>query len=134
MSIGNIHHIGYLVKNIEKSLQPFLELGYEMFSDVKRDQIRRVRICFLKKGENLVELVEPNVESEVYPLLKQYRNRAYHICYEVDDIDKAVRMLKKKGFLHFSEKGNAPVISGTAKVAFLIHSQMGLIELIESYN
>lgn len=52
----SIHHIGYLVKKIEKARQAFLSLGYEAEQDIVYDHIRKVNICFLSRtdtGSNL---------------------------------------------------------------------------------
>ena len=42
-----IHHIGYLVKNIDKSKSVFLALGYQVEQDMIYDEYRGVDICFM---------------------------------------------------------------------------------------
>ena len=53
-----IDHIGYLVKDINKSIDAFLQLGFTQESEVFIDNIsnennkaRNVDICFLRNGE-----------------------------------------------------------------------------------
>ena len=131
MNIGAVHHIGYLVKDINKSVEVFRVLGYEIETDVFFDSGRKSNFCFMKKEYTRIELVEPSTESDIYTLLKTYNNAIYHVCYIVDDIDAALTELKSRGFLLFRDKQKAPAISETAEVVFLMHTRMGIIELVK---
>lgn len=130
MSIGAVHHVGYLVKDINKSIQAFEVLGYVIEKDIFYDNARKSNFCFIKKDYIRIELVEPSMESDIYPLLKTYNNAIYHVCYTVDDIDVAMKELKTRGFLLFRDKQKAPAISETAEVVFLMHARLGIIELV----
>ena len=130
MEIGTIHHIGYLVKNIDKSILVFQKLGYSA-GEVFFDHERLSRLCFLQHMGTTVELIEPQKDSDIYPLLKKYNNSIYHVCYEVPDIDQSVEQLRKNGFLMFRGKQKAPAISDTAVVVFLMNSRIGIIELVQ---
>ena len=126
-----VHHIGYLVKNISKTEKKFLELGYEVESPTKFDEIRNIDIEFLVNGDYRVELIEPKgEESPMYPLLKRYKNTPYHLCYEVENIDEAIADLQDKHYTVIKEPNIAPCIEGK-KVAFLNNISMGIIELVE---
>lgn len=130
--IGRIHHVGYLVKDIKKSITAFSSLGFSMRGDVMFDPDRNADICFMypPAGE-VVELVSPNKDSDIFPLLKKFNNAPYHICYEVEDLAHAIEYLKAKGFLLFKEPQRAMAISNSAQVAFLMHTRMGMIELVQ---
>ena len=126
-----IHHVGYLAKNIEKTEKKFFELGYEVEQATKYDEIRDIKIEFLKNGDYRVELIEPMGEnSPMYPLLKRFKNSPYHFCYEVDDLDAAVKELESKRYTVIQEPNIAPCIDGK-RVAFLNNISMGIIELVE---
>lgn len=126
-----IHHIGYLAKSIDKTEKKFFELGYEVEHATKYDEIRDIKIEFLKNGDYRVELIEPMGEnSPMYPLLKRFKNTPYHFCYEVDDMDKAVKDFESKHYTVIHEPQIAPCIDGK-KVAFLNNISMGIIELVE---
>ncbi len=131
--IGKVHHVGYLVKNIDKSIKAFMALGYEVEKNKFFDNDRLANFTFLKKDSARVELVEPTSESDIYPLLKTYKNQIYHVCYEVDNIEKAVSEIcgGDTGYLQFKEKQRATAISENAVVVFLMHTAMGIIELLE---
>lgn len=125
-----IHHIGYLVKKIEKAKEAFASLGYQIEQDTVRDDIRRVDICFLIKDGYRVELVSPfSEDSVVAGLLKKYKNTPYHICYEADDPQAAYLELTGNGFTAIDTPTPAPALGG-CDVVFLTSPVIGMIELI----
>lgn len=125
-----IHHIGYLVKKIDKAAKNFEALGYSVEQDTVRDEIRKVDICFLVKDGYRVELVSPfSGESVVSGLIKKYKNAPYHICYEADDPESAYRELTTSGFAAIDTPTPAPALRGRS-VVFLTSPTVGMIELI----
>ena len=52
-----LHHIGYLVSNIERSKKAFSALGFSLYKETIFDEQRKCDICFMKKDSTLVELV-----------------------------------------------------------------------------
>jgi methylmalonyl-CoA/ethylmalonyl-CoA epimerase len=126
-----VDHIGYVVKNIEKALMEFEKLGYEKCSTFFDDEIRKVRILFVKKNEYLLELIEPKDEtSDAYAYLKKMQNGPYHICYKVDNIDESIKKLVEEGYMIVKEKC-AAIAFDNKNVCFLYKRSMGLIELVE---
>lgn len=126
----SVHHIGYLVKKIEKAIQTFLSLGYQIEHDTVYDDIRKVNICFLIKDGYRIELVSPASEDSVVTgLMKKYKNSPYHICYLTDDFDQAYAALTANGFLAIDTPTRAPALDGR-EVVFLTHADIGMIELI----
>ena len=103
----------------------------ELVTEKKYDEIRKSYLCFLKGKGECIELIEPTRESELCPLMKKYVNTPYHICYKVDNLQAAISKLKEIGFLIFKDIEKAPVISSHAEVAFLMHSRIGIIELVQ---
>ncbi|MCX4308072.1 MAG: VOC family protein [Acetatifactor sp.] len=125
-----IHHIGYLVKKIEKAKKTFEALGYSVEQDTVRDDIRKVDICFLIKDGYRVELVSPfSEESVVSGLIRKYKNAPYHICYEADDPKAAYGELTASGFAAIDTPTPAPALCGRS-VVFLTSPVIGMIELI----
>lgn len=125
-----IHHIGYLVKKIEKAIQTFQALGYEIEQDTVYDDIRKVRICFLIKDGYRVELVSPASEDSVVSgLMKKYKNCPYHICYESADFDADYAALTAEGFFTIDTPTPAPALGGR-EVVFLNSASIGIIELL----
>lgn len=130
MPTYKIHHIGYLVKKIEKAQKTFLTLGYQAETDVVYDPIRDIHICFLEKDGYRIELVSPASENSVVSgLLKKYKNCPYHICYEAEDYESASAALSEAGFLAIDTPTEAPALNGR-KVAFFSSPVIGMIELL----
>lgn len=130
MTTLQIHHIGYLVKKIEKAKQTFESLGYHVEQDTVYDDIRKVDICFLNKDGYRVELVSPvSPDSVVAGLVKRYKNCPYHICYETGDYETACARLLAEGFLAIDTPTPAPALGGR-QVRFFTSPLIGMIELL----
>lgn len=126
-----IHHIGYLVKKLDRARKAFENLGYAVEQETARDDYRKIDIVFLKKGGYRVELVSPYDSSSVVAgLVPRIGNSPYHICYEVDDLDAEIKRLRDERYVVSAE--TAPAIAcGGRRVVFLIHPYMGMVELLE---
>lgn len=126
-----IHHIGYLVKRMEKAAAAFEALGYERSGGSTRDDGRRVDILFLEKDGYMVELISPYApDSVVSGLVKTYKNAPYHICYEAQEFEKDIDWLEQNGYVRMDEPCAAPAIAGR-RVTFFMHPALGMIELLE---
>lgn len=131
----SLHHIGYAVANIEESILMHRVLGYCRDTKIIDDTSRDVRIAFIKNkmNDSLIELISPmNDKSPITATLKERKNVAspYHVCYEVDNINRAISWLKRKKFILISSVTPA-VAFNNRNVAFLINKEAGLIELLE---
>lgn len=126
-----IHHIGYLVKRLEKAAAAFEALGYGREGTTVRDESRGADILFLQKDGYRVELVSPYCpDSVVSGLLKTYKNAPYHICYESDNFAADTAALEGGGYLRMGQPQAAPAICGR-RVVFFMHPAMGMIEVVE---
>ena len=128
-----IHHLGYAVSSIEKSIPVFEILGWKTSSDITDDVLRKVRIAFLEKDAKYIELVAPlGDDSPVQQALKQNKGvpTPYHICYEVESLDAARAELKQKGFMPFIMAAPAPAIDNR-RVEWFFALNLGIIELVE---
>ena len=132
--VGRLHHIGYMVKDIHKAVAVYEGLDYVLKKAICQDGIRKARICFLehKFFGGVIELVEPEKDSEIYPLMKKYKGTAYHLCYEVESLADSIKVLQEQGFLLFKDRQLAPAIGNMAQVAFLMNPHIGMIELVEN--
>ena len=129
-----IHHIGYLVDNIENAAREFEKLGFSRRGEVLEDTSLEIYILFLYNNEQAVELIQPVSEkSPVYGLRKKYRNSPYHICYETDDLPGEIETMTNpnSGYILIQPPKPAPAIPNCPNVAFLMNSHIGIIELVE---
>lgn len=129
--LKNVHHVGYLVKNIDKSIDVMKAIGFCVKKNKIYDPDRKAYICFIDGNGVIYEFIQPCKDSEIYQLLRQFRNMPYHICYRVNNIELAINELEGKGFVLTKSPEKAVAISEKAVVAFMVHSRIGIIELVE---
>jgi len=128
-----LHHYGFATKSIEKSLREFERMGYHALSEKIIDPIQKVELLFINNENNHpIELVAPmdNKESPISNILRKNSATLYHICYEVDNIEKSIAELKTKHFVIVANPTQA-VAFNMRKICFLYNSHIGLIELLE---
>ena len=127
-----IHHIGYLVKSIEKSMPEFIKLGYEKETEIVYDDFRKINICFIKNENYRIEFVEPAKECDfLQSLSKKIGVGTYHVCYESTDFDNDIKNLTENGYIVVQEKAEAIAIN--KKMLFFLYSRnTGLLEIVES--
>lgn len=127
-----IHHIGYLVKHIDKAMAEFERLGYDAVSEVTYDDLRKIRICFMEKDGYRIELVSPADSSSIVSgLIKKYKNSPYHLCYETQDFENDLAALTEEGFTAIDTPAPAPALQNR-RVVFLMNPFLGMIELLET--
>lgn len=131
-NIGKLHHVGYMVTDIQKAVSSFQALGRKIReTGIVFDAERQAEICFLDGEGGTIELVKPRENSDLFPLTRKFKNSPYHVCFEVPDIDNAIMELRNRGFLLFKAKSKAVAISDSAQVAFLMSSGAGMVELVQ---
>lgn len=127
----NVHHIGYLCKNIGRAKRSFETLGYRAETETVRDDIRKIDICFLIKDRYRIELISPAAEDSVVSgLIRKIGNSPYHICYVSDDFEADIETLKQNGYIMIDRPTPAPAL-GRRRVVFFIHMHVGMIELLD---
>lgn len=128
----HFHHIAIATKDITASCKKYGELGF-VATEVVYDSIQKVNICFLKKQDHpLIELVEPgDGNSPVNSVLEKNGTSIYHLCYEVDDIDETIAILRAQKFLLLGKPVPAAAID-ERRICFLYNKNVGLIELVEA--
>lgn len=134
-----LHHIGYLVKDIQKSMKAFHSIGfvsrsYDSGEEVMYDPERKCDICFLELAEcpeHCIELISPqNQDSPIWGLMARYKNTPYHMCFESEHMEQDIQKLGGEGWLVFQGPAAAPAIEGH-NVVFLTHRNAGIIELVD---
>ena len=122
------HHLGIACENI-KEVTVFLE---NTFSIVKKSKIvflenQGVDACLLTNDDGTnIELVSGKT-IEGFVKKKQF---LYHSCWEVENIDTAIKSFVDNDCLLISEPKPA-ILFNNRKVAFLI-TDVGILELLEA--
>ena len=130
------HHLGIAVDDVVAAATPYLDgLGFLPEGDVVRDPVQRVDVRFLRpgpaaaSGATLLELVAPYDEAS--PVAGHLRRGigAYHVCYEVDDLDAALTALRGARFRSLGEPVPAVALGGRP-IAWLLAPARHLVELL----
>jgi methylmalonyl-CoA/ethylmalonyl-CoA epimerase len=129
-----LHHMGVAVRDFEPALAFYKEaLGLRVVSGPFDDPIQKVSVIFLSgpgAGNVSIELIRPlNEDSPLNGYLKKEIG-AYHLCYEVPDVVRAVADLRAKNCLTIAAPAPA-VAFGGRKIAWCFTPTRHLIELLE---
>ena len=130
VELMRIHHLGIVVKNIEKSSELYKILGFSPCSEKIYDHIQKNLILFLKNNFNdnfFLELIEPvSSESTVWNFPIGY----HHICIEVDNNERFITDFQNLNCGKiFTPPIIAPAISGR-KIVFAYLYNKTLIEFL----
>ena len=93
-----LHHIGIVVKNIQKSLGELNQyLNFESTTVPSLVGSQKVNICFLKTNNVFLELIEPAQKNSPISDFVKKKGGFHHLCFEVDDIHVELERMKKNG-------------------------------------
>ena len=130
--LNKIYHLGYAVEDIEAASRFYSEnFGAEPTEpEVVGEQ--GVIATMFRVGESMVELVQPTrPDSPVGRFLERRGEGVHHVAYQVDDLETALRELKKNGVEIIDEEPRRG--AGGTRIAF-IHPKSAfgvLTELVE---
>jgi methylmalonyl-CoA/ethylmalonyl-CoA epimerase len=132
---GRLHHIGFVVSSIEKSVKNFstsLELNWD--SKIFEDPNQQVRVTFLQglsSVDPLIELIEPAGEqSPVLSFLKR-GGGLHHLCVQVDNLEEQLRKSRAAGGL-ITRQPLPAVAFGGRRIAWVFARNKLLIEYLEA--
>jgi methylmalonyl-CoA/ethylmalonyl-CoA epimerase len=130
-----IEHIGIAVKDLETSNKVFEALfGKEPYK-TEFVESEHVITSFFKSGPNKIELLQATEDSS--PIAKFIEKRGegiHHIAFAVDDIEKEIKRLKKRGFVLINE---TPKKGADNKLIVFLHPKSTngvLIELCQDIS
>jgi len=132
MKIIGIEHLGIAVSSIEDSA-PFwkhvLNIPHRSTETVEKE---KVTTDIYDTGNGKVELLEPTSKpSPIDKFLEKRGQGIHHVCFEVDDIYKAISELKEKNIDIIND--NPSVGAEGYKIIFIHPKSTGgvLVELAE---
>jgi methylmalonyl-CoA/ethylmalonyl-CoA epimerase len=130
----NLHHVGYVVADLEKSIPAFAtSLAAEWDGNIFHDPLQKVRVAFLstRPGDAQIELVQPaGPDAPVMRFLEQRSGGLHHICYEVDDLQSQLVEMKERRAL-IAKRPKPAVAFGGRSIAWVITAEKLLIEYLE---
>jgi methylmalonyl-CoA epimerase len=130
--LNRIYHLGYAVEDIEAAARFYGEnFGAEPTEPEVVEEQGIVATMF-RVGESMIELVQPTrPDSPVARFLERRGEGVHHVAYVVEDLEAALRELKRNGVELVDEEPRAG--AGGTRVAF-VHPKSAfgvLTELVE---
>jgi methylmalonyl-CoA/ethylmalonyl-CoA epimerase len=138
-----LDHVGFVVENIGKVKELFETVGLDAGTGAVVNPLQKVSASFVNVGEKddiYIEILEPaSDDSPITNFLRKSGGGLHHLCFEVDDIEKATQELNAKGFRMVTPPENCTAYdenlkrecNAPTKIAFFIISKGVLMELIE---
>lgn len=129
-------HVGVAVPSLSPTTESLTDLfGYRVISGPFDDPIQKVTVNFLTTAPSdiaEIELIAPLTEdSPIRSMLKKNSGGAYHLCFETNDIDKALEHAVKNGCMIVSQPVPAVAFQGR-RIAWIYTSARQLFELVEA--
>lgn len=130
-----MHHVGYVVGNIDSAVQGFLKsLSATWDGVVFEDPIQKVKVTFLSTGpsDTQIELVEPSApDAPVRKFLNDTGGGLHHVCYEIGDLDRELSGTRARGGL-IARRPAPAVAFGGRRIAWILTAEKLLVELLEA--
>lgn len=119
-----VHHIGYVVKNIEKHKKNLVvdEVVKELY-----DETQKANLALIRCENIFIELIEPaSKDSFTYSFL-QKGGGYHHLCYEASK-EKAEEFIKNKKMIKVLNWVYAPLLEG--EVCFAYSRNKEVVEFV----
>lgn len=92
-----LHHVGYVVNDIDAAAKVYQSLG---FGEGERHEIREQKIVAMTfpAGTGWMELIQPtDPDGPIAAYMAKKGEGVHHVAYEVDDIEAKLAELKAAG-------------------------------------
>jgi len=118
---ARFHHVGLAVKSI-RAVCPSCEILVE--------ETQKVSLAFILLNGLRIELLEPLGDNS--PIVRSLGRgvRLLHLCYEVPDLEAALKLCRPAGF-HRLEPPVPTRVFGNRRIVWVFSRQYGLFELLE---
>lgn len=132
--IGPLNHVGVAVPDIEEAMETYRTMyGATDITEPFDMPAQGVKVCFVNLPNSQIELIEPlNPQSPIHNFIaKNPKGGQHHVCFEVEDIEEAVSVMKERGATVLGE----PRIGAHGTLIIFIHPKNSngvLVELMES--
>jgi methylmalonyl-CoA/ethylmalonyl-CoA epimerase len=134
MATFRFDHLGVAVPDLEPALSSYREVfGYRLLSGPFDDAIQRTRVCFVGSGEPgdvAIELVAPLGPGSPVERVLSKGTAAYHVCYEVADLEKTLTEVRARGCIIVSKPVPAVAFEGR-RIAWFYTPSRQLVEVVE---
>jgi methylmalonyl-CoA/ethylmalonyl-CoA epimerase len=127
-----LHHVGIVVGNIERSAHRCAgQFGLRPASAIIHDPIQRADVQFWTDGGTVsFEFIQPAGEDAPVRRALENGGGLAHLCFEVGDIQDAVRDAESQGAIVVCAPVPAAAFDNRP-IAFLFFRGMGLVEFVQ---
>lgn len=127
------NHLGIAVKNFNKCLKFYTSLGYRNSKPtIELNQNVEIIMLISDLMPNIELVKSINEESPVNNLLKKNNENIYHICYEVENLQEVLKLIKKSvGRIICVSKPKEAIIFNNRLVSFYYIKDIGIVEFLE---
>ena len=132
--LGPLNHVGVAVPSLPDAIDTYRTLyGATDISEPFDMPAQGVKVCFVNLPNSQIELIEPlSEESPIWNFIqKNPKGGQHHVCFEVDDINDAVDVMKSRGATVLGE----PRIGAHGTPIVFVHPKNSngvLVELMET--
>jgi methylmalonyl-CoA/ethylmalonyl-CoA epimerase len=130
-----MHHVGVAVRSLADAVPAYERLfGYRVLAGPVDDPVQRVSVCFLGVAPGdapAIELVAPGDGASPIRTALAKGVGAYHACYEVDDLERALLEARAAGCVVVAEPVPAAAFAGR-RIAWIYMPSRQLVELLET--
>ena len=130
--LKGLNHIGIAVKSVDESLKIYRDLLQLGEPEIVEMQEMKLKVAIFKLETYKIELVEPlNPDTSIAKFLEKRGPGIHHLCFNVDNIEQTLEMLKMNGVVLIDEKPRIGAMGH--KIAFVSPKSTNgvLIELSE---
>lgn len=136
LGVLHVDHYAVTTKDLIATLKDFLSVpGAKLLRGPGENTAQQVYYAFVElNGMGVVEILAPLDDNS--PILGHLGSGggAYHLCYAVQNIEKAIKVAVQDFGAKLVVAPRADGAFDGRKVAFLVHPNHGLFELLEAYH
>ena len=131
-----MHHVGYLVRNIDQSCKDILSSVDEYYTTktvYDKEQEAFIKFVWLENhiGTSCLELVQPGSKNKkLIALIDKKGDHLYHICYETQNFDFEYEKMLSNGAIMIKDKKKAIALNNRLVAFFFLRSGL-IIELLQ---
>ncbi len=131
-----VDHLAVTTNDFEETVKHYLSLpNARVLRGPGWNNSQNVKFLFVNFGSDLCVEILGLPETQGSPIKAHVKagGGAYHLCYAVSNLDKALENAKKLGARILVEAKEDDAFDGR-RVAFLLHPSHGMFELVEAYG
>ena len=132
--LGPLNHVGVAVPSLPDAIETYRTLyGATDITEPFDMPAQGVKVCFVNLPNSQIELIEPlNEDSPIHNFIqKNPKGGQHHVCFEVEEIHEAVRVMNERGATVLGE----PRIGAHGTPIVFVHPKNSngvLVELMET--